>query len=87
MQEVYNIITSDILAKNAPPQSNHEKNIRQLKLRDIYKNTYPVIFKSVKVTEDKESPNNSPRLKENKEKWWLNAMWYPGPDPQRGKRP
>lgn len=68
MQEVYNIITSDILAKNAPPQSNHEKNIRQLKLRDIYKNTYPVIFKSVKVIEDKESPNNGPRLEENKEK-------------------
>lgn len=65
MQEVYKIITFDVLAKNAPPQSNHEKNIRQLKLRDIYKNTYPVIFESVKVIKDKESPNNYPRLEEN----------------------
>lgn len=44
----------DIPAKNAQPESNHEKTPDVSKLRDSLQNTWPALFKNVKVMKDKD---------------------------------
>lgn len=59
----------------------------QPKLRDILQNFWPVLFKSVRVTNDKERLRNRHRLEETKETWRLNAVQFPRSDPGTEKRP
>lgn len=65
--------------QNTWPQSNHEENTTQMQTQ--WHSTWPLLLKSVKVIENKESLRNCHSLEELKEIWWLNVMWYPEGDP------
>ena len=67
----------DILAKNAQPQHNHEKESDKSMLENIVQNKWPEPFKHVKVMKAKNIPRNCHRLEKVKEAWQLNARWYP----------
>lgn len=54
---------------------------------DILQNFWPVLFKSIKVMNDKERLRNCHKLEETKEAWRLNAVYYPGSDLETEKRP
>lgn len=62
------------ILKTPQPQSDHEKTLDKLKLRDILENIWPVFFKSVKFMKHKERLRTHQRLEETKEIWWLNAV-------------
>lgn len=40
-------------SKNPLPQSNYEKNIKQTQIGGILQNSWPVLFKTVKVIKNK----------------------------------
>lgn len=63
------------------------KNIRQIKLKDILQNTWPLIIKSVKFINDKQKLKNCHRLDETKEMQKLNAMWESWIGSQKWKEP
>lgn len=49
----------------------------KLKLKDILQNTRPVLFKIVKVTQNKGSVRNCHSQEYAKEAWQPNVMWDP----------
>ena len=67
----------DILAKNAQPQRNHEKESDKSMLENIVQNKWPEPFKHVKVMKAKNIWRNHHRLEKVKEAWQLNDRWYP----------
>lgn len=73
-------------AKNTWPESNNEKISDKPKLKDILENTWPLLFKNVKVMKDKkkykliERLRNCSWLKNSKETWELNASSGSGLD-------
>lgn len=52
-----NCLSAILPPSNSQPQSNHEKNIKPTKLKDIFlnQNSWPLFFRSVKVMGKKES--------------------------------
>lgn len=73
---------SGILPWNPKPQSNHDKASDTHKLRDVPQNTWPVLFRSIKVVENKERLRKYHRLEETSQ---LNAVRHPEQDPGTGK--
>ena len=67
----------DILAKNAQPQRNHERESDKPMLENIVQNKWPEPFKHVKVMKVRKIPRNRRRLEKVKETWQLNARWCP----------
>ena len=55
-----------ILPPNPQSQSNHEKNIRQTKLKDILQNIFPGCLKTVKIMKNKRSLRSCHRPVETK---------------------
>lgn len=74
----------DFLAKKASPALNHKEI--SAKPRDSLQNNWPVLFRSVKVTEVNRRLRRCSRLKESKETSQLNAKWHPElhPGPEKG---
>lgn len=62
------------------PQPNHEKNIRQIKIKEHSTKFLTSIPKIVKAIKNKESLRNHHSQEEHKETGQLNVMWRPGWD-------
>lgn len=67
-----------------PHQCNHEKNMRHISIEGRSKNTWPALFKPVKVTKkeiEKLWEIVTAKKGKPKETRQINVMWYPGWDP------
>lgn len=58
------------------PSQNTRKTLAKHKLRVVLQNTWPVLFKTIKVMENKERLRSCRRPEETKEIWQMNVMWY-----------
>lgn len=75
-------VTSENSPKNPQLLSNHERT-NNPRLRNFLQNTWPVIFKIVKVMKNKERQRNCHRLKGLCQ---INAMWYTEWSPRNQKK-
>ena len=61
--------------KTHKPSLNMRKTLRQIQIEGRSKNTWLILFKTVKVMKNKERPGNCHRPEETKETRHLHAMW------------
>ena len=57
-------------------ESNHEETSDKPKFNDILQNNWPLLFKNISVTKDRERVQNCFRLKETNETWQLDTTGW-----------